>query len=76
MSVIYCLRCKQYTEYKNPNISQTNNERTMISAYSYGCNNMKNRFLKDRNSKGLLSSLALKTPLSKVPILKVIFAFD
>ena len=33
------------------------------------CGSKKSIFLKDREAKGLLSNLGVRTPLSKVPIL-------
>ena len=37
------------------------------------CGYKKSRFLKQQESKGLLSNLETKTPLSKTPLLKVLF---
>ena len=36
------------------------------------CGIKKSRFLKER-AKGLLSNLGIKTPLSKIPLLNVLF---
>ena len=33
------------------------------------CGNKKSRFIKKQETKGLLSSLGLKTPLNKIPLL-------
>ena len=33
------------------------------------CGNKKSRFIKNQEAKGLLSNLALRTPLNKVPLL-------
>ena len=37
------------------------------------CNNKKSRFIKEQDAKGLLSNLGIKTPLSKIPLLNVLF---
>ena len=37
------------------------------------CRIKKSRFLKEQEAKGLLSTLGIKTPLSKIPSLKVLF---
>ena len=37
------------------------------------CHNKKSRFIKEQEAKGLLSNLGIKTPLSKVPLLNVLF---
>ena len=33
----------------------------------------KSRFIKNQEAKGLLSNLGIKTPLSKVPLLNILF---
>ena len=37
------------------------------------CRNKKSRFVKEQEAKGLLSNLEIKTPLSKIPLLNVLF---
>ena len=37
------------------------------------CGIKKKRFVKEREAKGLLSNLGFKTPLSKIPLLNVLF---
>ena len=37
------------------------------------CNNKKSRFIKEQEVRGLLSNLAIRTPLSKIPLLNVLF---
>ena len=37
------------------------------------CGIKKSRFIKEQKAKGLLSNLGIKTPLSKFPLLKVLF---
>ena len=41
----------------------------MILSKSVICGSKKSRFIKNKEAKGLLSNLGIKTPLSKVPIL-------
>ena len=57
----YCLKCKKNTESVNPRVSATSNGRTMILSKCAICGS--------KESKGLLSSLGLKTQLSKIPLL-------
>ena len=64
----YCVSCKKYTKNINPRVSNTSNGKTMISKCA-GCSSKKSRFIKNQEAKGLLSSLGLRTPLSKVPLL-------
>ena len=33
----------------------------------------KSRFVKEKEAKGLLNNLGIKTPLSKIPLLNVLF---
>ena len=37
------------------------------------CENRKSRFVKKQKAKGILSELGIKTPLSKVPLLNILF---
>ena len=37
------------------------------------CNNKESRFIKKQEAKGLLSNLGIRTPLSKIPLLNVLF---
>ena len=37
------------------------------------CKTKKSRFAKEQDAKGLLSNLGIKTPLSKIPLLNVLF---
>ena len=65
----YCLKCRKDTENINPKVSKTSNGRTMLLSNCAICNSKKSRFIKNQEAKGLLSSLDVRTPLSKVPIL-------
>ena len=65
----YCLKSKKNTESINPRVSATSNGRTMILSKSAICGSKKSKFIKNQEAKGLLSSLGLKTPLSKIPLL-------
>ena len=37
------------------------------------CGTKTSRFVKEQDAKGLLSQLGIKTPLSKIPLLNVLF---
>ena len=65
----YCLKCRKYTENIDPQVSSTNNGKTMILSKCAICGSKKSRFIKEQEAKGLLSKLGIKTPLSKIPIL-------
>ena len=69
----YCLKCRKDTENIDPRVSNKSNSRkTILSKYAI-CGGKKSRFIKHQETKGLLSNLGVKTPLSKVPILGDIF---
>ena len=53
----------------DPHFSSTSNGKLMILSKSAICNSKKSKFVNKQEAKGLLSSLGIKTPLSKIPIL-------
>ena len=53
-------------------LKQKKNRLIMQSKCSV-CKNKKSRFVKEQDAKGLLSNLGIKTPLSKIPLLNVLF---
>ena len=63
----YCVRFKKYSKNLNPIVSNTSNCKKMILSKCAECTSKK--FIKNQEEKGLLSSLGLRTPLSKVPVL-------
>ena len=69
----YCLPCKKDTENINPKIVQTKNNRLMMLSKCAICNNKKSRFIKEQEARGLLSNLGIRTLLSKIPLLNVLF---
>ena len=69
----YCVRCRKDTENIDPKMVRTKiNRLVMQSKYSI-CGIKKSRFVKEQETKGLLSNLGIKTPLSKIPLLNVLF---
>ena len=64
----YCLKFKKKTENIHPRVSKTSNSKTMLLLKCAICNSKKSRFLKKQEAKAILSSLGLKTPLSKVQL--------
>ena len=65
----YYLKCKKNTENINPKNSRTSNSITMILSNCAMCDSKELKFIKKQEAKGLLSSLGIKTPLSKIPLL-------
>ena len=63
-----CLKCRRNTENVNPRI-KTNNGKTMMLSKCAICGRKKSRFIKEQEPNGILSSLGLKTPWNKIPLL-------
>ena len=66
----YCLKCRKYKENINPRVSNTSNGKTIILSKCAICGSKKSRFINNQEAKWLLSNLGLRTPLSKVPLLR------
>ena len=69
----YCLSCRKYTKSTDQRIVKNKNGRSMIQSNCAICGSKKSRFIKEQQAKGLLSNLGIKTPLSKVPLLNILF---
>ena len=69
----YCLACRKYTKSINSKIVRNRQNRSMIQSNCTVCGNKKSRFIKEHQAMGLLSNLVIKTPLSKVPLLNILF---
>ena len=69
----YCAKCRKDTENIDPRIVRTKNNRLLMQSKYSVCRIKKSRFLKEQEAKGLLSKLGIKTPLSKTPLLNVLF---
>ena len=65
----YCLKCKKYTKNISPQVSSTSNGKLMILSKCAICGSKKSKFIKKQEAKGRLSSLGIKAPLSKIPLL-------
>ena len=69
----YCLVCKKYTENTNPKIVRNRQNSLMIQSNCSICDSKKSRFITEQKALGILSNLGIKTPLSQVPLLNVLF---
>ena len=61
-----CLKCRWNKENKNPKVVKTKKGRIMLLSNCAVCGSKKSEFIKEHDASGLLSSLGLKTSLSKV----------
>ena len=67
--LVYCLKCrKKNTESKNPKVVRTKNGRIMLLSKCEVCDSKRSKFIKDQEASGLLCSLAIMKPLSKIPL--------
>ena len=69
----YCVKCRKKTENLDPKIFKTKNNRLIMQSKCSKCEIKKSRFVKEQEAKGLMSNLGIKTPLSKVSLLNVLF---
>ena len=69
----YCLKCKTNTDNIDPKMFRTKNNRLLMQSKCSVCKNKNSRFVKEQEAKGLLSNLGIKTPLSKIPLLNILF---
>ena len=69
----YCIKCRKDTENIDPKIVRTKNNRLVMQSKCSACGTGKSRFVKEKEGKGLLSNLGIKKPLSKIPLLNILF---
>ena len=69
----YCVKCRENTENLNSKIFKTKNGRLIMQSKCAECGFKKSRFVKEQEVKGLLSNLGIKTRLSKIALLTVLF---
>jgi len=69
----YCVTCRKKTGNEDPKVVKNSKGRLMMLSKCPICKKGKSRFVKQQEAAGLLSSLGIKTPLSKVPLLNVLF---
>ena len=69
----YCSVCRDYTKSINPEIVRNRQNRYIIQLNCARCRSKKSRFIKEQKALGILSNLGIKTPLSQVPLLNILF---
>ena len=69
----YCVKSRKDTEDIDSKMVRTKNNRLIMQSKCFVCGIKKSRFVKEQKAKGLLSNLGIKTPLSKIPSLNVLF---
>ena len=69
----YCVKCRKDTENIDSKMVRTKTNRLIMPSKCPVCGIKRSRFLKEQGAKGLLSSLGIKTPWSKIPLLNALF---
>ena len=69
----YCVKCKKDTENIDPKMVRTKNNTLIMQSKCSVWGIKKSRFVNEQEAKGLLSNLGIKIPLSKIPLLNVLF---
>ena len=70
---ISCMKCRKDTENIDPKLVRKKKKTLIMQAKCPVCEIKKSRFVKEQEAKGLLSNLGIKTLLSKIPLLNVLF---
>ena len=63
-------------ESKNSKVVKTKNGRVMLLSVCAVCGSKKSNFIKEEEANRVLSSLEIKTPLSKVPLVCLLFFLE
>ena len=66
-------KMQEQTENLDSKIFKTKNNRLIMQSKCPKCGIKKSRFVKEQETKRLLSKLGIKTPLSKILLLNVLF---
>ena len=69
----YRVKCKKDTKSLNSKIFKTKNNRLMMQSKCPVYEIKKSRFMKEQEAQGLLSNLGIRTPLSKILLLNILF---
>ena len=69
----YYVKCRRDTENIDPKMFRTKYNRLIMQSKCPVCGIKKSRFVKEQEAKGLFSNLGIKTPLTKIPLLNILF---
>ena len=69
----YCMKCRNNTESIDPKIVRPIINRLVMLSKCSICGIKKSRFVKKQEAEGLLNNLGIKTPLSRISLLNVLF---
>ena len=66
--LLYCLKCRNITESRNPKVVKTKNVRIMLLSKYEVCDSKNSKVIEEEKAGGLLSILGIKTSLIKCPL--------
>ena len=69
----YCVKCRKDTGNVDPKIVRSKNNGIIMPSKCPVCGIKKSRFVKEQETKGLLSNLGIKTSLGKITLINVSF---
>ena len=69
----YYVKCKKNSKNLNSKIFKTKNNRLIMQSKCNDCGIKKSGFVKEQETKGLLSNLVIKTPVNKIPLFNLLF---
>ena len=70
------MKRRKNAESKNSKVVKTKNGRVMLLSVCAVCGSKKSNFIKEEEANRVLSSLEIKTPLSKVPLVCLLFFLE
>ena len=70
----YWVKCRKNTKNLNSKIFKTKNGSLIMQSKCDDCGIKNSRFVKEQEAKDFLSNLGIKTPLSKIPLLNILFS--
>ena len=68
----YYLVFRKSTDNVNSKMIKTKSGRLQLKCQCSICGNKESRFVKEQEAKGILSSLGIRAPLSKIPVLNIL----
>ena len=69
----YCAKCKKDTENIDPIMFRTKNNKLIMQSKCSVCGIKKSRFVGEQETNGLWNNLEIRTLLSKIPLLNILF---
>ena len=69
----YCVKRRKNTENLKLNIFKKNSNILIMQSECPVCGIKNSRFVKEQEEEDLWSNIGIKTPLSKIPLLNVLF---